>query len=213
MTRLVTRPLGTWTEGVTAERRPARFKASWPDTQALLAREAEYLGADLVVIQIDVTEADLRRDGMIRANARIGFPGVRVSFESRHGPLTYATDTYDSVWHGGMPGWHANVRAVALTLEALRAVDRYGVGKRGEAYVGWQALPQTANGRMSREEAADLLAASGPGYTRAALLVDADVVRACHRAAARQHHPDIGGDGALFAKLNVARDVLLEGAR
>lgn len=212
MTRLVTRPLGAWTEPRTADRRPAQFKASWPDTQSLLAREAEYLGAELVVIQVDVTEQDLRRDGMIRANARIDFPGVRVSFDSRHGPLTYATDAFAYRYYGSPPDWQANVRAIALGLEALRKINRYGIGQRGEAYVGWQALPQSANGRMSREEAAALLAMEAD-FAAEVLLQNAQAVKTAHRAAARRHHPDLGGDGALFAKLNVARDVLLEGAR
>lgn len=211
--RLVTRPLGVWTEPVTADRRSPRFNAAWSDTQALLAREAEYLGAELVVVQIDVTEADLRRDGMIRANARIDFPGVRVSFESRHGPLTYATDVYETRYYGDMPGWQANLRAIALSLEALRAVDRHGVTRRGEQYRGFQALTRSANGRMSREESAALLAAADPAWTAERLLTDPEAVRASHRAAARKHHPDVGGDGALFAKLNVARDVLLGGER
>ncbi len=198
---------------MTADRRSPRFKASWSDTQELLAREASYLGADLVVVQIDITEHDLRRDGMIRANTRTKFPGVRVSFDSRHGPLTYATDAYDAVWSGDMTGWQANVRAVALTLEALRAVDRYGVGQRGEAYVGWQALPQTASGRMSREEAADLLAAGLDGVTADQLLRDPDTVRTAHRILTKRHHPDLGGDTNLFAQINVARSVLLEGVR
>jgi hypothetical protein len=207
--RLITRPLGPWLEPVTPDRRSARFKAAWTDTQALLAREAEHLGAELVVVQIDVTEADLRRDGMIRTNARIDFPGVRVSFGSRHGPLAYATDAYDARYYGDMPGWQANVRAVALSLEALRAVDRHGVSKRGEQYVGWQALTATANGRMTREQAADLLAGGLDGFTAVRLLADRDQVQIAHRILTRRHHPDRGGDADLFARINVARDVLL----
>lgn len=209
--RLVTRPLGPWMEAVTADRRPPRFKAAWSDTQALLVREAEMLGADLVVVQIDVTEQDLRRDGMIRANARIAFPGVRVSFKSRHGPLTYATDAYEAQWSGDMPGWQANVRAIALSLEALRAVDRHGVTRKGEQYRGFTALTQTANGRMTREEAANLIASGLDGYTAAQLLYDPEAIQSAHRTLTRRHHPDRGGDPDLFARINLARDVLLGG--
>lgn len=147
------RPLGTWTDPVTKNRASSsRFRASWQSTLDLLARETEMLGAPLVVMQIDVTEGDLRRDGMLRAGAKVNFPGVRVSFDSKHGPLTYATDAYDRQYSGDMPGWQANVRALALALEALRAVDRYGVTKRGEQYCGWLAIE--AGGSKTTEQEA-----------------------------------------------------------
>ncbi len=201
MPRIITRPLGPWIEAVTSDRSPSPFRAAWADTLDLLDREAHFLGADLVVLQIDVTESDLRRDGLIRANASIAFPGVRVFLDTRVGPLTFATDAYQH--------WQANVRAVALGLEALRKVDRYGITKKGEQYRGWQALPPAGNGRMTPEEAADLLAGAGSGWTAGELLGDPDAVRRAHRAAARVHHPDVGGDGELFARINAARDVLL----
>lgn len=134
------RPLGMWTGPVTRNRPYCRFRASWSDTLVLLERETETLGARLVVLQVDATEGDIRRDGMLRANARVAFPGVRVSFESRHGPLTYATDRYD--------GWQDNIRAVALSLEALRAVDEFGIAGRGQQYVGNHASLVPINTRL-----------------------------------------------------------------
>ena len=53
-----------------------------------------------------------------------------VAFESKHGPLKYATDVFDH--------WHANLRAIALGLEALRKVERYGITQRGEQYTGFR---------------------------------------------------------------------------
>lgn len=127
-------PLGTWGREVTKNRRPAHtFSASWTNTLELLTSEIEKLGVrGAVAIRIDVQRADIRLDGMVRARARAEFPGVVVSFESRFGPLSYATDGYDS--------WQANVRAIALSLQALRAVDRYGVSRSGEQYAGWRAI-------------------------------------------------------------------------
>jgi hypothetical protein len=34
--------------------------------------------------------------------------------------------------------WQDNLRAVALGLEALRRVERYGIAQRGEQYAGWR---------------------------------------------------------------------------
>lgn len=186
------RPLGPWTDPVTTDRQSSdRFKAKWQSTLDLLGRETELLGATLVVIQVDVTEGELRRDGMLRANAKVDFPGVPVSFDSRHGALTYATDRYEQRWYGGPPGWQANVRAIALALEALRAVDRYGVTGRGEQYRGWLAIEAGAGRPTTREEAQALLDSYG-GL----------------RAALKATHPDTGGSRADFERVQEARRVL-----
>ncbi len=203
--RIITRPLDpAWTESETRNRRGSPFSASWTDTLELLRRETGMLNARLVVLQIAVTEDDLRRDGLLRANTRVTFPGVRVAFDTpAQGPLMFATDAY--------PHWQANVRAVALGLEALRKVDRYGITKRGEQYRGWQALPAGGTGKMTRQEAADLLVGGLDGYTAVQLLNDPAAVRDAHRILTKRHHPDLGGDTDLFAQINEARHVLLGG--
>lgn len=129
------RPL-RWAEAstpATSRRSRWTFKAGWQDTLNLLARELEYLGARDVVIEADFREQDLRLDGMPRSNARQPeHPGVRIAFESKYGPLVYSTDS--------CAFWQHNVRSIALGLEALRAVDRYGVTRRGEQYTGWKEI-------------------------------------------------------------------------
>jgi len=144
--RHVLRPVaGYWTDPVTksADRKYSLFKVTWEDTVALLYDEVEWLGGKgPVVIQADLSERDIRLDGTLRANAAPGaFPGVIVSFDSAWGPLRYATDTYIQGVSRKMKSWQHNVRAIALSLTALRAVDRYGVSKRGQQYTGWKALP------------------------------------------------------------------------
>lgn len=181
--RYTFRPLVQWTDPVTVDRPYCRFSASWPDTLDLLDRETYMLGADVVVLQVDATEADVRRDGMLRANARVRFPGVRVSFDSVHGPLTYATDRYDD--------WRDNIRAIALSLEALRKVDRYGVVKRGEQYRGWVAIEAPASTTL--QQAKDLIASYG-GL--------ADALKATH--------PDLGGNPEDFHRVDEARRIIEE---
>lgn len=199
------RPLGPWigpTTSPASRQSGSAFRAPWSATLDLIGRETRLLGARLVVIQVDVTEAEIRRDGMLRANARIGFPGVKLSFDSKHGPLTYATDEYAH--------WQANVRAIALSLQALRAVDRYGVSKSGEQYRGWTALPAgSPSGQMSADDAARLLAGyADAGVTADLVLTDAEARRAAFRQASRRTHPDHGGDPAAFARVTAARDLL-----
>lgn len=183
-------PLGQWGDAETPPHRRTRgpFTAGWQNTLDLLCYEVSRLGGRQVTVGIDVTSGDFRRDGMLRQDARVGFPGVRVTFDSRHGTLVYGTDVYKA--------WQDNVRGIALGLEALRAVDRYGVSRRGQQYSGFKALPAgtggPANTSMTREQAADLLAdASGiEGISGADLLDSAAQVRRAYRAAAARVHPD-----------------------
>jgi hypothetical protein len=179
------RPIDTWLGTLTPQRRHATFTASWRATRALFERELRALGARRVVVQLALAEADFRIDGLPRANARAEHPGVIVSFESRYGPLRYAVDTFTT--------WQDNVRAIALALEALRKVDRYGVTKRGEQYTGWRALPQHADGGIeTAEQARAFLDEHGGTFVEAA----------------KRLHPDRGGDAGLFAKAVRARELL-----
>lgn len=113
------------------------FSASWTATVDKLVDELRHLKAEKVLLEVDVQESDLRLDGMPRANARAASPGVILTLINVPvaGGLTlrYPCSTFQT--------WEANVRAIALALEALRKVDRYGVTKRGEQYAGWKALP------------------------------------------------------------------------
>jgi hypothetical protein len=201
----------TWTDKNTGSRRGAHlFRAGWDDTLKLLAREIEYLdGSEPVVIQVDAPEAMIRRDGMLHARARVGHPGVAISFTSRFGPLRYATDAYEDGYYTskGLTGWQANVRAIALALEALRAVDRYGVTRRGEQYTGWKALPAAGNRpvfdtaqaairwmRDMRRDHGNYANGGGP--------------KEDYRALVKLMHPDKGGDPGEWDKLDSARQVL-----
>lgn len=127
------RPLPVWPYKPTNPRRYAHFKVSYPRTLDELEREVWYLGGRDIVMGVGLIERDIRLDGSPRANARAMIhPGVEISFDSRdHGRLTYATDQFTD--------WRDNVRAVALSLEALRAVERYGVSK-GRQYTGFALL-------------------------------------------------------------------------
>jgi hypothetical protein len=55
------------------------------------------------------------------------FAAVQAAHDQRR--LVYATDVCES--------WQHNVRSIALGLEALRAVDRYGITRRGQQYAGF----------------------------------------------------------------------------
>jgi len=114
------RPISTWPVAATARRKRARFRAGYSDTLQLLDRELRFLRAH----RLALAEDDIRLDGMPRSQAKPSHPGVVLSFDSAYGPLSYPCDTFAQ--------WEDNLRAIALGLEHLRAVDRFGVTKRGE---------------------------------------------------------------------------------
>jgi hypothetical protein len=146
------RPIDTWPGPRSHRHRMSQFSASYSATERLLAAELGHLAARNVVLMIDVSESDIRLDGLLRASARPDYPGVIVAFDSRYGPLKYMSDTFTR--------WQDNVRAIALGLEALRKVDRYGITKRGEQYTGWRQLTAGGNG-MTPAEAAALIGRHG----------------------------------------------------
>jgi hypothetical protein len=210
--RFQIRPLGLWDQPVTEPRAGSgRFRASWDDTIGLLIGEVEKLDGDLIVVQVDADPGEIRRDSMLRARATVRFPGVKVSFQSKHGPLTYATDAYDRTWASDPPGWQANVRAIALSLQALRAVDRYGVTHTGEQYRGWSAITATAAETALTVDEARRVLADAAGVQPADLRT-ADAVTRAYRAAAKAAHPDVGGNADIFRLIGKARDVLLGGS-
>lgn len=216
--KYTTRPLSdrTWLRPNT-ERRRSQFDATWTKTLGLFGREIDHLGGRDVVIEVDVREQDIRNDGMLRANARASSPAVVVAFDTaKHGPMLYQADRYADTW-SNRPGWQENVRAIALTLESLRAVDRYGATETGQQYAGFKALPSgTAMpaSHMTRTDAIAVLAEWGQGRTTfpvpAQHINDApDVLARLHRAARRDAHPDRhGGDQTAWDQVEQAAKVL-----
>jgi hypothetical protein len=190
----------------TYSRQRSRFATSWPKTIDLLERELEHLKAKDVVIQADCDRDQIRLDGHFRANAKLRGPGVVLSFESKHGPLSYPCDTFTD--------WQDNVRAIALALEALRTVDRYGVTRNAEQYRGWAALPAPQDtGRFATvEQAAGWLASythSKLGMPPSAILTNPEDYEATRKSAAALAHPDRhAGDCIQWNKLQAAVEVL-----
>ena len=202
---------------MTRHRQRSRFRANYADTLSLLDRELRMLGAKRVVLQVAFNEGDIRHDGRPRANSRPAHPGVILSFESRHGPLSYPCDRYDN--------WEDNLRGIALSLEHLRAVDRYGVTRRGEQYRGWAALPppNITPPQMTLEDAARFVAVHAAALQHIndavlrlkagevgaiSILLERAVFDELYRLAARHCHPDTGGSIEMFERLQQAKQAL-----
>lgn len=192
------RPILTWPGQQTARRQRSRFRAGKVDTDNLLRHELEKLKAKNVVIQLALTPADIRIDGLPRAGARPTHPGVILAFDSKHGPLSYPCDTYDA--------WEDNLRAIALALEALRAVDRYGVTRRAEQYRGWQQLPENAGGGDLAWAVRNLAQLSGIHLDPAR--PDKLACETAYRAGLRRCHPDTGGSDDAFKQLQAVKAII-----
>jgi hypothetical protein len=191
-----------------AQRKGSQFKASWTDTVEQLERELDHLRATDVVMEIAVSARDIRKDGMLRADARPSHPGVRISFQSASGSLSFTCDTYEQTYAWvGLPSWQANARAIVKTLEALRAVDRYGATK-GEQYAGFKALGAgtggIALGGMTRDEAIYLL----DEYADRDWALAQDGPRVYRLARAGAHPDRNGGDRSAWDRVEQAAKVL-----
>ena len=192
MVILTIRPLAVWS----GERTPAnqrkryqftRAKGSgwgrepmpWSDTLLIFDRELGALQAESIVLQIQVTERDIRLDGQLRADTRPSDPAVRLLFDSKHGPLTYQCDRFAT--------WQDNARAVALGLEALRKVERYGITEHGEQYKGWLQIEAGTPSVSPREVFAAMIGQGVDAADRS--LTDVELWRSARAIA----HPDRNG--------------------
>lgn len=137
------------------------------------------------------------------SSARPEHPALVLSFDTREkGALSFPCSRYDR--------YEDNLRALALSLEALRAVDRYGVTQSAEQYRGWAQLPAGASEEMTRNQAAIWLA-SVSVMPKDYILGGEGAREEAYKIAARRLHPDLGGSHEEFVRLGNAMKVLRAG--
>lgn len=197
------RPIERWPGELTPDsrRRRSPFSADWRTTMGQLNTELYNLGAEAVVLQVAMREEDFRLDGLPRASARADHPGVILSFNpdgQAAERMQFATDVF---WT-----WQENVRAIALGLEALRKVDRYGITRGRSQYAGFRQLPSGAfdasYGLHTADEAYEWLLREF-AEEREAISRQGIVKRALMSA-----HPDKGGDTDTFQKVMRAKELI-----
>jgi hypothetical protein len=195
-----TDPIGEWPGDRTVRRVSSPFSARIGTTVAELQREMRQISANNVRLQIDLPPEKFRLDGNPRADATPRTPGLILTFTTKQGAQSYPCDRYTR--------WEDNLRAIVLTLEALRKVDRYGVANHGEQYRGFLALEAATAmpaGFTSTQDARDYIFSiiRRSGWTT----VPGDVALQL-RQAKRFTHPDTGGDSAEFDRVNAAERYL-----
>lgn len=178
----------TWPLNRPRSARPQRanFRVTFGRSVQDVVREVSLLGGSALIVSSNIA---LRRDGLPYANtAEPADRGVAVYFTYKRKAMCFACDRWLSVGD--------NVRAIAKTIEALRGIERWGSGEMiQQAFTGFLALPMP-------EQPFQVLGVSAAA-TRAE-------VEAAHRRLAMEHHPDRGGDSEKMARINAARDQLLE---
>jgi hypothetical protein len=165
-----------------------RIRSGWDAALGLLEEEIARLKGSDVVLGVVVSDDQVGFSGQLKAGGRTRFQhrGVEVSFDTTgRGRLVFHTDAYDDVT--------ANVRAIGLGLEALRAVDRHGITSSAEQYAGFAMLPP-----------------GGPDPARGRQLVEA---AGGMRQAERRHHPDAGGEQRDFVDIQAYKASLAPAAR
>lgn len=160
------------------------------------------LSATDVVMEAGFRPDQIRQDGYPYSSQSPVHPTVRLSFKAGKKSLAFTC--------GGHKDWVVNVYAIAKTLEALRAVERYGCTTGGQQYAGWSQLPPGASSIAaaewaSVEDAMRWLWRVGFGTVPSPLPMEFD---AAYRAAAKKSHPDAGGTAELMSKVNRARDFI-----
>lgn len=151
-----------------------------------LQRELDRLGARNVTLSTNVS---LRLDGRPRSDDEPNDPGAAIYFSFRGRATVLACDRYRRVAD--------NIAAIAAHIDALRRIERYGVGTIEQALAGYKALPA--------DTAADWRNVFGLNGT-----ATLDAVDTAFKRLARERHPDVThDDGAAMAHLNRARDYAL----
>lgn len=220
---LIARPIDAWPGALTPEHKRAEtpFTADWDSTVTLLEREVFYIAGDSeIVLQLAVSEREIRNDGWINSRAIPTHPGVIISFTdmTTGQPLRFSTDHFTNRGYGKyLSGWKSNVRAIAKGLEHLRALERYGLGSGHEQYVGWQQIgsgePMALGAGMTADAAARILLDGAQADTGAdnvrKVISDRAFRREVYVEAQKRTHPDQrDGSDAASQLVNEARDVL-----
>lgn len=181
----------------TKYRESAQFKVSYEQAEKELMAALERLGATSAYIS---TDQELRMDGRPRRDRQPDSPAVAVYFARKGSQLCIPCDKFNTA--------RDNLRAVGLTLENIRQMERYGTSRILEAALsGFKALPSGSTGTADFYESSP---ASGPRPWYDVLQVsqsaDEEIVRAAWRRLTARYHPDAGtsADPAKYQEVQEA---------
>jgi hypothetical protein len=136
------------------------------------------------------TNVSLRLDGLPYSNQREpNDPGAAVYWNDRGKRRVLACDKYRTVGE--------NLYAIGKTIEATRAIERWGAVTTDQAFAGYVALEEKTE--RSCWEVLDI-----PAGSTEQQILDA------YRRKARDSHPDHGGSAEAFDSVVKAKDIALQ---
>lgn len=153
-----------------------------------LEKELERLGGEGATLSTNIR---LNLRGIPYGNEQPADPGVACYFRFKGRATVLACDAYTRVAD--------NIAAIAAHIDALRRIERYGVGTIEQALAGYKALPA--------DTAADWRQVFGFADHEH---VTAEMVNRAFKARASDAHPDKGGTDEGMAHLNRAREFALQ---
>jgi hypothetical protein len=192
------------------DRFPLAWPVGWVRTQSHKRKRAQFTSGSsfdrrvTLAVAIDRLERQLAmmgaRNPTMSTNVRLGMrgqplsnqseptdPGAAVYFPFKGKATVLACDKYNRVAD--------NVAAIAAHVDALRRIERYGVGTIEQALAGYKALPS--------DTAADWRSVFGFGKDQ---VVTTAMLDTAFKEAARLHHPDRGGSEDKMSQVNRARE-------
>jgi hypothetical protein len=139
------------------------------------------------------TNVELRLDGEPRggrAATSAVDPGAVLYFTLKGQARCLASDSYTTVAD--------NIAAIAAHIEAIRAIERYGIGTLDQAFAGYSPRLEPSTLEWW------LVLGVSAGAT-------VEEIERAYLTKAKLHHPDRGGSEHQMSRLNEARDRALAG--
>lgn len=174
-------PLG-WKRTPAGQRRTGAYQVTMARARDDLFAELARMGAKDIILSTNIA---VRLDGLPYAKQRNpDDPGAAVYFKWKNRPYVFACDLWLKVDH--------NIRAIGLTVSAIRLIERSGASDMLErAFTGFAALPGPAAASWR-----DVLGVTDtPPW---------EVVESVYRIERASAHPDRGGTPERFQAVQVA---------
>ncbi len=198
---------------------PLSWPTGWPRNKTRIRsrfgtywkKPTVYLATQLILLELKragardwnvivSTNVPLKRDGTPYSNQKEpNDPGAAVYWKDRRKrQLVLACDKYSSVGE--------NLYAIAKTIEATRAIERWGSVTAEQAFAGYARLQE-----KTEPNCWDVLDIPAPGT--ASFPITERLILSAFRKAATKVHPDTGNEGAsseAFGRVVRAKDTALQ---
>jgi DnaJ domain len=177
-----------WPKTEPNRRETSRFKQTLGAALSNLKKECERLGGKGLVLSSNYT----------LGNERPSEPGVVAYFVLEQKQIAIPCDRWRHV--------EDNVHAIALTIEAMRGMERWGAKHMITAmFTGFRALPEKGSGIDPRQVL---------GISPDAVLSEV-LITGAFRSKSKIYHPDLPntGDAEKWRQLREAHDMLMQNVR